>query len=296
MRKLLVPVTAIVLGFFAFASAQLGGGDDHGDFDNPRHEKSSDSKYVHRNKAFNHKGKFDCSKKFDKAMRMYNRGFYSSATQLFDDIRANCGGYTGLDSILYYGGMSKLKTHQETEAAFDFRDLATSYPKSPFADEASFRVLYCNYSVSPKYQKEQTKTEDAIVAIHDYLDNNPPAQFADSAKHWLSICNRKLVTKDIATAQFYERIKKYESAVIYFQSILEKWPGDSTNAECQLSMGRDLVRINRYSEASKVLGDLVESGVDNQYTKKAKGISAKINKSNGNGRTSKEILDDKPGH
>jgi outer membrane protein assembly factor BamD (BamD/ComL family) len=70
---------------------------------------------------------------------------------------------------------------------------------------------------------------------------------------YLDTIGEKLLEKEILNAEYYEIMNKYESAIIYYQSILEDYPHNSRTAEIRLRLAKNLVAAKRFEEATQLI-------------------------------------------
>jgi outer membrane protein assembly factor BamD len=225
--------------------------------------------------------RYDCAGKIARAVARYQKKRYNDVKTILDQAKIHCSGHSSMDTALYYLGKANLKTKHPVQASLEFEVLLQDFPHSPFREEAHFLLGICSYEEALSFERDQSKTRDAIREFVDFIDLYPQSTFADSAKHYLIECQERLVKKEFMNARFYEKIDQYEAAIVYYRIIIDEFPQSSYIPESKLSLARNLIKVSRPKEAADVLEKLLSSDFDGEVKKKAKLLLGKIEKSEG---------------
>jgi outer membrane assembly lipoprotein YfiO len=219
---------------------------------------------------------YDCDGKIAKALERYGHGWYSDARTILEEVLTNCGGHSSIDTAVYYLGMSMLRAGQAVEAKGQFRRLVSNYPSSAFAEEATFRQGQCSFLSSATYDRDQTETQDAIRELAAFLQSSTQPEWVDSARTYIDKCRDKLARKEYMSARFYDRIDKYDAAVVYYRSLIESYPGSTYVPEARLYLAQALARTERVTEARAVAGELLESDYSEDIKRRARQLLVRI--------------------
>jgi outer membrane protein assembly factor BamD len=221
---------------------------------------------------------YDCSGKLSQAIEKYNKKRYTSAKDLLSDIISKCPGHSANDTTLYYLGKSWLGMKQPDEAKLEFEHLVQEFPNSAYNEEARFLLSYSSYLASNPWYLDQTSTKEAIRKLNSFIESNPQSPFADSARLYMAKCTDKLAQKEFEAARFYEKVARYESAIVYFKNIITGYPESPFALQSKLSMVNDLIALNRNSEAITAIDELLEQTKDDSIIKKASALRLKAEK------------------
>jgi outer membrane protein assembly factor BamD len=222
---------------------------------------------------------YDCTGRISKAIEQYEKGRFSNARTILEDVKYQCGGHPAMDTALYYLGKARLELNNSIEARVEFERLTQEFPESAYADEAGFLLGYCSYEESLPANRDQTKTHEAIRELTQFIDRRPDSPFADSARVYLSKAREKLAKKELMNAQFYEKIDKHESAIVYYRSLLDEYPDSQYAQEAQLALAEALARVNRAEEAEEELNDLLGNDLPSAVRKKARALRTRLKSS-----------------
>jgi outer membrane protein assembly factor BamD len=221
------------------------------------------------------KPRYDCSKRIALALDKYNKKKFSSVKTMLDDVKLQCAGASGLDTVGYYLGMSLLHMKLYHEARLEFTNLMQEFPNSPLYEEALFRIAYAVFKGSRPVDRDQTETKEAHRLLNDFLENYPSSTFADSAQKYLKLAVDKLSQKEFEAAKFYQKIGEKEAAIVSYKAFIEEFPGSTYTPQAFLNLGQVLVDLKRSAEASTILTKLVEQEPQGEVAKKARELLAR---------------------
>jgi outer membrane protein assembly factor BamD len=228
-----------------------------------RRSSKSPEKKVEKRKNYS------CTGSVAKAIGLYNQKKYAAMEPILTDAKTQCGGSIIMDTVLYYLGLSYIKTKRYVEAKSELERMVQDYPYSPFFDDAKFRIGQAVYLQSNPSSKDQTETNDAIRIFRDILETNPNTKMADSIKYYLNEAQEKIAQKEFENSKFYEKLKENESAIIYYRSFINDYPESRYKDQALLNMANLLIKLDRKSEAREALDELVGTGKDHDLVKKA---------------------------
>jgi outer membrane protein assembly factor BamD len=216
------------------------------------------------------KKRYRCPERFAKAVGKYEAKKYSSAKTILEDVRMHCAGHQVMDSVEYYLGMSLAGMKMYTEARFEFVRLTQDFPRSPFFEEAKFRIGWCVFKTSRSVECDQTDTREAWRLFRDFLESYPSSAYADSAQFFLKAAAGKLAEKEYNGARFYQKMGEKEAAVVCYRVFISDYPASSYTPQARLNLGQILVELGRAAEAREVLNALVEEEKQGDAVRKAR--------------------------
>lgn len=119
------------------------------------------------------------------------------------------------------------KSERYDEAISAFQKLIDDYPTSKYLDRAQYEVAYCAYraSLSPAYDIEGT--DKAIKAFEDFAQSNKDQSLSREADATIQRLKDKAAEKSLMTARFYESQGRYDSAIIYYKDVVDRFPESS---------------------------------------------------------------------
>jgi outer membrane protein assembly factor BamD len=202
------------------------------------------------------KGLYNCSERLHTAVGRVEKKNYTDAVRILEDIKFQCGGSPVMDSVYYYAALSQFRQKQYEEARAEFEALYGEFPRSPFVEEAYFRIAHIRYMRSLPSFRDQTDTREAMRLFNDYLDLYPGGVYADSARALYAQSLDKLAEKEFNNALFYRKQKEHNAALIYYRAVLSEYPESRFAPEAVVGMAEMLVVLQRDKEAAEAVDEL----------------------------------------
>jgi outer membrane protein assembly factor BamD len=172
----------------------------------------------------------DNAKKYQEAVKFYNKKDYSKALGLFEDLVTRYRGRTGYEDLYYYYAYTNYKLKDYTAARYHFKTFADTYPSSSRAEECRFIAAYCFYLDSPTFSLDQENTLKAIESLQLFINLYPKSDRVTEASKLIQNLRDKLEEKAYANAKLYLTIGDFQSSVIAFNNMLRDYP-DTKYAE-----------------------------------------------------------------
>jgi outer membrane protein assembly factor BamD len=201
-------------------------------------------------------GLYRCSERLETAIGQIERRGFNNAVRIFEEIKFQCGGSPLMDTVYFYAGIAHLRLKQYEDARLEFETLAREHPRSPFTEEARFRLAQMRYIRSLPSFRDQTETKEAMRLLNDYIEAFPQGTFADSARTLFMSGLNKLAEKDFNNARFYRRQRQHEAALIYYSSILAEFPESKFAPESIVGMVEMMAALGRTQEAAEIIEEL----------------------------------------
>ena len=163
----------------------------------------------------------DVDAKYAAAFDYFNNGKYNKAAQLFESLAVLTSGTDRDDTVQYYWGLSNYRFKDYYTAETNFTKFITNFPRSPFAEEASFLRIDCLYRSTLRYELDQVPTHKAISVISQYLVENPGNTHNAICHKMLKELNDRLDKKAYENARLYYKMEDYKSSRVAFRNILK---------------------------------------------------------------------------
>lgn len=109
-------------------------------------------------------------------------------------------------------------------AALAFKEIIENYPKSPLIDDAKYQIAICAASstTGPEYNEEDT--DKAIKEFKDFVNRYPDSNMEKEARNFIERLENQKAQNIFNVARFYEKRGNFDSAIIYYEEILDKYP------------------------------------------------------------------------
>ncbi|MDD5424027.1 MAG: outer membrane protein assembly factor BamD [Candidatus Omnitrophica bacterium] len=137
------------------------------------------------------------------------------------------------DQALYKMGECYKKAGDFQQARLTFQKLVDEHPESKLAEEANFQVGLCASQASLKPSYDQSETDSALQEIEDFSKRHPESALTGEADKMRESLREKKAQSDYDIAEFYWRLKQYESAAVYYKSIVNTLPDTDISKKAQ---------------------------------------------------------------
>lgn len=229
----------------------------------------------------------DIRMKYATAVKLYDKGDYHRAMQLFDELMIYYRGTDTSEKINYYISKCYFGDGDYMQAGFYFTKFYSTFPTSRYAEECRYMSAYCQYMYSPKYSLDQSISIDAIKEFQMFIDTYPKSDRVPKSNELIDELRGKLEKKAFEIAKLYYRIENYESAVVSFKNLLKDFP-DSKYQEIAyyyIMMSNyyyalnsiDTKKLERFNNAKDGYNALMSSYPNSAYEKTSKSVLDNIN-------------------
>ena len=162
---------------------------------------------------------------FSYGERLFREGFYDLALIQFESFVADYPSSPNASDALFQMGECYKKMKEYAKAVEAFEKVIKKYPESSLGDKARYQIAICSLMASQPSEYEQSSTDRAIKKFKDFIDEAPPEDLAEEAQKAIARLEDKKAKHEYEIAQYYESRRRYDSAVIYYRSVIINYPG-----------------------------------------------------------------------
>ena len=178
----------------------------------------------------------DLSPKFEKAMGYFDKGKYSRAKDEFDYIIMADPGSKISNESQYYMAESMFQIEEYDEASIAFDRYVRFSPDYSKIEKARYRICECAINLSNSYQREQSQTHRALEQLQMFIEDFPASDLIDDAEDEMLALRLKLAQKDYEVGRMYLKLEEYDSALIYFRSVLNHYYDTSFSDDARVGI------------------------------------------------------------
>src|SRR5690606_13573064 len=172
----------------------------------------------------------DWKVKYDAAIRYYERGErgdYYKASVLFEEVLPLIRGSKEAEKAQFYYAYSHYYQKQYILSAHYFKTFSDTYSRSELAQEAMYMHAYSLYLTSPVVDLDQTSTYEAMQAMQTFINQYPQSEYRDDATEIIDALQAKLEEKAFENAKLYQKLERYEAALVAYENFENDFPGSS---------------------------------------------------------------------
>ncbi len=218
----------------------------------------------------------DPEKKYEAALKYYEKKDYYKAGILFDDLLVSFKGDKRFEEVYYYYAYCKYANGEMIMASYHFKNFFESFPNSKKAEEALYMHVYCDYLESYPYYLDPSVTRLAMDNLQLFINIYPNSEHVADCNKYIDDLRGRLRKKSLESAKLYYRMQDYQAAIIAFNNTIKDYPElenmDEVEAllvRCQYLLAYHSVeskKIERYKEIEGMVSQFEASyGKDNKY-------------------------------
>jgi outer membrane protein assembly factor BamD len=176
------------------------------------------------------------------------------AVEMFEQIIKN-GPYSDYAAMAQLKiGFAREKQRKWDESVKAYQELIRHYPKSDLADDAQYQIGYTYMLASKEAVYDQTSTHRSITGFEDYITKYPKSEKIAQAQENIDQLKLEQARGFMTIAEFYDKGKKYDAALIYYNMVVQKYP-KADIAKRASTRAEEIKRKNLSSEAKNKKSD-----------------------------------------
>src|SRR3989338_7156945 len=146
------------------------------------------------------------------------------AVEIYKHIAKNAPFGTYGDQAQFQLGEVYKSQGEYEEAQKAFQAVVDDYPGSDLVAKAKYQIAFCSMEASKKSQYDERTAERAIEEFEGFKNEFPADQQAMNADESIKALRNKKAETSLDVAAFYEKRGKLESAKVYYQEVIKKYP------------------------------------------------------------------------
>jgi len=117
------------------------------------------------------------------------------------------------------------KSQEEFEEAQKaYQMVVDDYPSSELISKARYQIAYCSMQASKKAQYDEKTAQRAIEQFQGFKQNFPANEQSIEADEAIKTLRAKNAMTNLETAAFYEKQRKFKSARVYYEAVINQYP------------------------------------------------------------------------
>ena len=127
----------------------------------------------------------------------------------------------------YKLGLAHLALGEYEQAVSAFEQLIDRYPNSPLVDDARFQLAQASLKGTFRPSYDPQATDHAIEQLGVFIREYPTSDLNGDAVARLATLRERRAEHEFQVAQFYERQKAYEAAVVSYRGLVDSYADTS---------------------------------------------------------------------
>jgi outer membrane protein assembly factor BamD len=137
-------------------------------------------------------------------------------------------------------------------ASNEYERFSKEFPLNPQAGAALYRAGIAQEKLSESHNLDQSETRKALSLFKSVEEKFPDGSYADSALVKSYFLNDRLAKKTFENGYFYYKRKYYDSAIIYFETMISEFETTSWLAPAYLYLAKAYDKLQLEDEAREI--------------------------------------------
>lgn len=196
-------------------------------------------------------GAYAAAEEFDKDER------YEEAIKRYQEVK-NKFPYSKYATLAELGAADayfKQESYPEAQVAYQgFKDL---HPKHAKIDYVTYKLALSFYNqLPPTTDRDLTISQSALTSFDEVINQYPNSEFVKDSKEKKNATLKMLAEKEDYIANFYFVREQFDSALLRYESLLKKFPGQGFDALALARAAISAAKIGEQDRARKYLTEL----------------------------------------
>ena len=187
--------------------------------------------------------------KFNEGIKNLENEKYLQAQLDFKNVIIRGTGTELGDDAQYFLGEAYFKNEEYLLAIAEYEKLTRKMGFSPFVEDARFKICEAYSIESPKYYHDQEYTRKALDRYQEFLDDYPNSKLLDDVLASIRILREKLARKYFENGKLYLKIKKFKSAMYYFDIVISDYYDTKYSDKAKISYIFAYILMKDYDSA-----------------------------------------------
>jgi outer membrane protein assembly factor BamD len=190
---------------------------------------------------------------FTLGVEEFRLGNYAQAQKLLDIIKLQYPASKYADDAQYYLAEINFAKGEYILAAYNYNQVRRTFPNSEYAKISMYKAALSNQKLSPKSDRDQDYTKQAIRAFAEFQAAYPKDSLAKEAGLRIRELRNKLAEHDFRTAELYVKLYAPRSALTYYDLVLNNYSDCDYTEPAFAGKIKMLARLKRIPEAKESL-------------------------------------------
>jgi outer membrane protein assembly factor BamD len=193
----------------------------------------------------------DYEKKYEMGIMYYEKGDYTRAYNLLEELHGIFKGTKRAEKVYYYLAGTHFGKKEYILAGYHYGMFARTYPNSKYTEEAYYKSAYCAYLNASPSSLDAAFTQDGIKTLQFFIDKYPKSEHVKECNTLIDELRGRLEDKAFRNAKLYYHIKEYKAAVLTLKNVLLDYPDTKYREEALYLIVKSSYTLAKKSVLSK---------------------------------------------
>ena len=202
----------------------------------------------------------DIADTYQRGLDYFEKDNYIKAEEVFTFIIYNDPGGAYADDAQFQLAETYFEREEYLLAISEYDRLIRRMKNSTFVEDAFWKKTESYCELSPDYRLDRDMTDKALRNLYDFIDIYPQSRYTEEAQARILEMRGKLAKKLLESAKLYDTLREYESAIFYYDNVINDYSDTALYAAARLGKAGDMVAMENWSEARELMNSIALNG------------------------------------
>jgi len=174
--------------------------------------------------------------KLNKGIAFFDKGKHTRSLDEFNYIILNDrGSEVGIEAR-YYQGEANFELEQYDDAIASYEKFLHYSSNQEKIEYIRYKICQSYFNLATTYSRDQTNNDFAFMKLQYFIDEFPNSEYTEKSEQLLGVLRSRKAQKVYETGRLYLKLKEYESAIIYFNNVIETYYDTEYADESRISI------------------------------------------------------------
>lgn len=171
------------------------------------------------------------------ADQAFTDGDFTGATRLYTELMFMYPGAAETDYYMYRLGLSEQGQRLWADAVFYLTRVTTEFPRSDWADDASYQAANTWWLQRFDYRKDLTPIINASAQLDQFFLDYPGSPLIGEAQTLAANLDQEKALRALFIGRFYARREEYPAALLYLREGVDEYGATDCKADILIALG-----------------------------------------------------------
>lgn len=193
---------------------------------------------------------------YERGEKNFEKKKWEKAIENFNMVLLNSPGGELADDAQFYLGECYYNKKEYLLAISEYQQLTERYSYSPLAEEAYYKIALSYFELSPKYQLDQEYSYKALTEFQEFIETYAGSDWRLDAEEKIEEIRNRLAHKLYAAGKLYRKLHQWDSAIIYFENMLESYYDTKWITPAKLEMAHCYIKMRDFNKYKSIVLEL----------------------------------------
>jgi len=218
--------------------------------------------------------------KLNHGKELFDKGRHTRSMDEFNHILLNDRGSEIGVEARYYQGEAYFELEQYDEAIASYEKFLHYTTDEEKVEYIMYKICKCYFNLSTNHNRDQTNNNFAFMKLQHFIDEFSASVYFEESEELIDILRSRKAEKVHETGRLYLKLKEFDSAIIYFNDVINNYYDTKFADESRISIIFFYLLQNKVDDANLYYKDNKDKFLQFPKQEEAKLLLTNYSKSN----------------